>query len=178
MRLADTVDLRSRLIRISAVMGAALALVATSACGGGKDKATGGGTTAGKPDAGTAAKTDPCSLLTTAEVKAAGVKATKPQPAGSQTGGQGCNYGDDPLKGVQVIVQPGGGQAYFDQSKALLPASKPLPGLGDQAVRDDSNPQQVSVLVLQDDTVLSLGGSIKRDDAESLAKKALGRLGG
>ena len=178
MRLDDTQGFRSRLIRFSALLGTALALVAVSACGGEKDKTTGGGTTADKPGAGTAAKADPCSLLTTAEVKAAGVKATDPKPVGSQTGGQACNYGDDPLKGVQVIVQPGGGQPYFDQSKALLSAPKPLSGLGDQAVRDESNPQQVTVLVLQDDTVLSLGGSVKPDDAESLAKKALGRLGG
>ena len=175
----------SRLVRAAVLLVAVIALgLAASSCGGddggGETEAAGGGSTAttgGEPTA--SGETDPCSLLTTAEVEDAGVKASDPQPVESATGGQACNYGgDDVTEGVQVIVQPGGGQAYFDQSEALLTEAKPISGLGDQAVLDESNPQQVSVLVLHGDTVLSVGGSISASDAESLAEKALGRLGG
>lgn len=144
--------------------------------GGGGSTGTGGSTTAGKAPTGSGSA-DACSLLTAGEVTAVGVKTTKPQPVGSAQGGQGCNYGDDPLKGVQVIVQPGGGQAYFDQSKGLLSSPKPISGLGDEAVLDQSNPQQVTVVVRQGDTTLQLGGSISAAAAQSLAKKALARLG-
>ena len=175
----------SRLIRVAALSAIVLARgLAAASCGGDDGGGDSGGADGGAPAANgggeerASGETDPCSLLTTAEVEAAGVKSSDPKPVESQTGGQACNYGDDPLKGVQVIVQPGGGQAYFDQSKALLPAAKPISGLGDKAVLDDSNPQQVSALVLEGDTVLSLGGSISAADAQSLAEKALGRLGG
>lgn len=177
----------SRLIRVAVLLAALIALgLAASSCGGDEDdggsEAAGDSTvtTGGGDGEGTASgKVDPCSLLTTAEVGDVGVKASDPQPGEDATGGQSCNYGGEDLsEGVQVIVQPGGGQAYFDQSKALFPEPKPISGLGDQAVLDESNPQQVSVLVLQGDTVLSLGGSISAADAESLAEKALGRIGG
>lgn len=173
----------SRLIRAAAVSAFVIALgLAASSCGGDASNggAADGGSTAekGAGEGGASRDIDPCSLLTTAEVAAAGVKASDPKPVESQTGGKACNYGDDPLKGVQVMVQPGGGRTYFDQSKALLSAPKPISGLGDQAVLDDSNSQQVSVLVMQKDTVLSLGGSVSAADAESLAEKALARLGG
>lgn len=175
MTFAGSCVLRSRLI------GSALALVLVvglSACGSDGDEATDRGTTPQQETPTTGGTTDPCRFLTTAEVAAAGITATNPQPVETATGAKGCNYGDDPFKAVQVVVQPGGGQTYFDQSKDLLSAPKPLSRLGDEAVLDASNPQQVTVLVIQDDTVLMIGGSITSEAAEALAKKALGRLGG
>lgn len=176
---------RSLLIRTAILLTAALVLaLGASACGGDDDEgstAAESGATGAAGATGTAGATgeaEPCALLTPAEVEAAGVKTTKPQSVESSIGGQACNYGDDPLEGVQVIVQPGGGQAYYDQAVDLLPETEALSGLGDEAVLDASNPQQVTVTAIQDDTVLQVGGSISAEDAESLAEKALDRLSG
>lgn len=186
VNVAENRRRRARLFRAVALL-ASLVVVALTlfGCGGDGDGGSGG---AGNGDKGStvetnggdgaAGKTDACSLLTPAEVTAAGVNASKGEPADTATGGKGCNYGADPTEGVQVTLQPGGGEAYFAQHKELLTAAKPTSGLGDKAVLDDSNPQQVTVLVLKGDTVLAVGGSIKLADARSLTQKALRRLGG
>ena len=183
MQLGGDLRLRAGLRRAAALLASVIALSLLFGCGGGDGDGGGsakddkGSTAATKGGDGAGGKKDPCSLLTPAEVTAAGVKASKGEPADSATGGKGCNYGDDPTAGVQVILQPGGGQAYFDQHKELLTAAKPTSGLGDKAVLDDSNPRQVTVLVMEGDTVLAVGGSIKATDARSLTQKALARLG-
>ncbi len=169
-------------MRVCLVLGAVLALLGSGACGDDGESAPDGAESGATADSGSADTesvatiSNACSLLTVEEVEAAGVKASRPQPADSATG-FGCNYGDDPSEEVTVIIQPGGGQPFYDQRVALFSSPKPLSGLGDQAVVDTSNPQQTSVVVLQSDTVLSVGGSISSEDAQSLAEKALARLG-
>ena len=176
----------NRSSELGRLTSAALALalsVALAACGGGdeegQDQAATSPSQAETEAPTTGGSDDACGFLTADEVAAAGIEGAQAQPVDDPTGAKSCNYtGDDAFEGLSVIVKPGGGQSWFDQYEELLTDAEPLPGFGDEAVLSASNPQQVTVLVIQDDTVLTLGGSITPEAAQSLARTALDRVGG
>ena len=184
MKLTGGHTLRSR--PISRIARAALPLVLVVglvACGGDSEEASDQDTAPAQQDTASqeepaaaegSGDSDACSLLTADEVAAAGIAAATANPVEDDTGAKSCNYsGDDPFQGVTVLGFPGGGQNYYDQLLELSTDAEPLPGLGDQAVISATNEQQVTVLVIRGDDVLTVGGSITAENAESLARKAL-----
>jgi hypothetical protein len=158
----------------------AASVIAFAGCGGGGSKtATSGSAT--KTSTTGVGKVDACSLLTTAEVAAAGVAGTKPVPGKAATGGVNCNFlaqGPGLPKSVTVILNTAGGKRYFEQLKALAKSPKPISGLGDAAYLESSSTpvQSATVGLYRGSLYVSVGGNISPKDAESLAAKALGRV--
>jgi hypothetical protein len=136
--------------------------------------ASGAGTTAATPSAApaTAAKVDPCALVTPAEVQeVTGKPDASPSdvPAGVY---QSCSY---TKAGVVVLVR-GIGKAAFDKSAAANPGGvKPVPGIGQDAYSSGG-----ALLVWQNGTEITISvtsdGSGGLDQAEQFAKAAVAQL--
>lgn len=131
-------------------------------------------TTAATPSAApaTAAKVDPCALVTPAEVQeVTGTPDPSPSdvPAGVY---QSCSY---TKAGVVVLVR-GIGKAAFDKSAAANPGGvKPVPGIGQDAYSAGG-----ALLVWQNGTEITISvtsdGSGDLDQAEQFAKAAVAQL--
>ena len=152
----------------SAPSASAAAATTSAPPAGGADTAT---ATASVAPA-TAAKADPCALVTPAEVQeVTGKSAASPSdtPAGLY---QSCAYGN---AGVVVLVR-NIDKATFDKSAAANPSgAKPVSGIGQDAYSAGGgllvwqNGTEISILVTSD-------GSGGLDQAEQLAKAAVAEL--
>lgn len=130
------------------------------------------GTATATPASATAAKVDPCALVTPAEVQeVTGLSDASPidGPAGVY---QSCAYG----KAGVVVLARKIDKATFDKSAAANPGgAKPVPGIGQDAYSAGGallvwqNGTEISILVTSD-------GSGGLDQAEQLAKPAVAQL--
>jgi uncharacterized protein DUF3558 len=176
---------RRRLVAGSAVF-AVLAL-AVAACGGGSDEKpsteAGGSAPARRSDARSPAETNPCALLTSAEVHdALGGPSKPPKRNASPSGGvlQVCTWfragGTGPPRFVQVSVGDfaGGGRAVFDGGKRATPGANDVDGIGDAAY-SSSLGGNTKITALKGETVISVT-SADEASAMQLARAVLSRV--
>jgi len=160
-----------------------LAALTLSGCHSGSSSATsatsappasGAGTAPATPSAApaTAAKADPCALVTPAEVQEVTGKSAA-SPSDALVGlYQSCTYAN---AGVVVLVR-NMNRATFDKSAAANPGgAKPVPGIGQDAYSSGGgllvwkNGTEITILVTSD-------GSGGLDQAKQLAKAAVAEL--
>lgn len=131
-----------------------------------------------------AADLDPCSLLTSDEIKAViKEKITKTEKGKSQDGTLFCHwYGDDKRmlqKGISVMVHPTLGKEMFEANKMLVTKLQPVSGAGDAAYTDAE--QKTGIALYKGKVYLTVSPvykepSIGVEQCKSLALKALGRM--
>jgi len=130
-----------------------------------------------------AAKLDPCSLLTKDEVKAI-IKepVTKAEAGGAPDGTDFCHwYGSDEKlfqKGISLMVKTSNGKELYKGLKNLADEAVPVKDLGDEAFTMKSEKSGVTLYkgnVFIRVTPLYLGGEITVAHCKSLALKALAR---
>jgi hypothetical protein len=145
-----------------------VALVATSCSSSSKPAAgsSGGTTTQAPKSTSTPAKTakaggasskgtNPCTLITPAEVQA--IVGTVPKPVGPTSANRGTSCKWDTGKGSFVLVQVYQGKEFYAPS-AQSNSPKNLAGVGDQAFEDASGTTTVNVGFLKGSTAVFISG--------------------